>query len=68
MKPTSRPSGVSLLLLVGLGVGSQAGPMTYLSPRTGKQYVVVTAGGAPQSTDRGDYVIAYALPEGEQKD
>jgi len=24
--------------------------------------VVVTAGGARQSPDRGDYVIAYALP------
>jgi len=29
--------------------------------------VVVTAGGARQSTDRGDYVIAYALPEDEHK-
>jgi quinate dehydrogenase (quinone) len=44
-----------------LPVGSQGGPMSYKSPRTGKQYVVVTAGGARQSTDRGDYVIAYAL-------
>ena len=45
-----------------LPVGSQGGPMTYVSPKTGKQYVVVTAGGARQSTDRGDYVISYALP------
>ena len=45
-----------------LPVGSQGGPMTYVSPKTGKQYIVVTAGGARQSTDRGDYVIAYALP------
>ena len=45
-----------------LPVGSQGGPMTYRSPRTGKQYVVITAGGARQSPDRGDYVIAYALP------
>ncbi len=37
-------------------------PMTYVSPRTGKQYVVVTAGGASQSPAKGDYVIAYALP------
>ncbi|WP_296268034.1 glucose/quinate/shikimate family membrane-bound PQQ-dependent dehydrogenase [Pseudomonas sp. UBA6562] len=50
-----------------LPVGSQGGPMTYVSPKTGKQYVVVTAGGARQSTDRGDYVIAYALPEDEHK-
>ncbi|MGY0799577.1 membrane-bound PQQ-dependent dehydrogenase, glucose/quinate/shikimate family [Lysobacter sp. A286] len=47
-----------------LPVGSQAGPMTYVSPDTGRQYVVVTAGGARTSPDRGDYVIAYALPQG----
>ena len=46
-----------------LPVGSQGGPMTYRSPETGKQYIVITAGGARQSPDRGDYVIAYALPE-----
>ncbi|WNW13277.1 glucose/quinate/shikimate family membrane-bound PQQ-dependent dehydrogenase [Pseudomonas sp. DTU_2021_1001937_2_SI_NGA_ILE_001] len=45
-----------------LPVGSQGGPMTYVSPKTGKQYVVITAGGARQATQRGDYVIAYALP------
>ena len=45
-----------------LPVGSQGGPMTYVSPKTGKQYVVITAGGARQSSDRGDYVMAYALP------
>jgi quinate dehydrogenase (quinone) len=44
-----------------LPVGSQGGPMTYVSPKSGKQYVVITAGGARQSTDRGDYVIAYTL-------
>jgi quinate dehydrogenase (quinone) len=46
-----------------LPVGSQGGPMTYQSPKTGRQYVVVTAGGARQSPDRGDYVIAYALKQ-----
>jgi quinate dehydrogenase (quinone) len=45
-----------------LPVGSQGGPITYRSPRTGKQYVVITAGGARQSPKRGDYVLAYALP------
>ncbi|WP_343527565.1 membrane-bound PQQ-dependent dehydrogenase, glucose/quinate/shikimate family [Sphingomonas sp.] len=45
-----------------LPVGSQGGPMSYKSPRTGKQYVIVTAGGARQSPQRGDYVIAYKLP------
>ena len=43
-------------------VGSQGGPISYRSPVSGKQYVVVTAGGARQSPDRGDYVIAYRLP------
>ena len=48
-----------------LPVGSQGGPMTFVSPKTGKQYVVITASGARQSADRGDYVIAYALPDKE---
>jgi quinate dehydrogenase (quinone) len=46
-----------------LPVGSQGGPMTYVSPKSGRQYVVITAGGARQSPDRGDLVIAYALPD-----
>lgn len=45
-----------------LPVGSQGGPMSYVSPNTGKQYVVITAGGARQSPDRGDAVIGYRLP------
>jgi quinate dehydrogenase (quinone) len=45
-----------------LPVGSQGGPMSYKSPKTGKQYVVITAGGARQSPVRGDYVVAYKLP------
>lgn len=44
-------------------VGSQGTPMAYVSPKSGRQYVVVVAGGARQSPDRGDYVIAYALPK-----
>lgn len=46
-----------------LPVGSQGGPMSYKSPNTGRQYVVISAGGARQSPDRGDYIIAYALPD-----
>ncbi|BDR09876.1 membrane-bound PQQ-dependent dehydrogenase, glucose/quinate/shikimate family [Comamonas thiooxydans] len=46
-----------------LPVGSQGGPMSYVSPRSGRQYVVITAGGARQSPKRGDYVIAYALAQ-----
>ncbi|CAD7339777.1 membrane-bound PQQ-dependent dehydrogenase, glucose/quinate/shikimate family [Sphingomonadales bacterium 56] len=45
-----------------LPAGSQATPMSYLSPRTGRQYVVVAAGGTPYSARVGDYVVAYALP------
>lgn len=45
-----------------LPVGGQATPMSYVSPSSGRQYVVIAAGGARQSQDRGDYVIAYALP------
>lgn len=48
-----------------LPVGGQATPMTYRSPKSGRQYVVVVAGGARLSPDRGDYVIAYALPKKE---
>jgi len=46
-----------------LPVGSQGGPMSYVSPKDGKQYILISAGGARQSPDRSDYVIAYALPD-----
>lgn len=46
-----------------LPVGSQGGPMTYISPKTHKQYVLISAGGARQSPDRGDYIIAYTLDD-----
>jgi len=42
--------------------GSQGGPITFKSPDIDRQYAVISAGGARQSPDRGDYVIAYALP------
>ena len=36
--------------------------MTYVSPRTGKQYVVIAAGGHGfMNTTMGDYVVAYSL-------
>ncbi|WP_160008912.1 membrane-bound PQQ-dependent dehydrogenase, glucose/quinate/shikimate family [Rhizobium sp. 18055] len=44
-----------------LPVGASATPMTYVSPITGKQYVVVSVGGAPYSRDVGDYVMAFSL-------
>jgi quinate dehydrogenase (quinone) len=46
-----------------LPVGAGGTPMTYVSPTSGRQFVVVTAGGARRMPDRGDYVVAYALPE-----
>ncbi|MGR9296975.1 membrane-bound PQQ-dependent dehydrogenase, glucose/quinate/shikimate family [Rhizobium leguminosarum] len=44
-----------------LPVGSSATPMTYVSPKTGKQYVLISVGGAPYSKDIGDYVLAFSL-------
>jgi quinate dehydrogenase (quinone) len=45
-----------------LPVGASATPMTYISPKTGRQYVVVSVGGAAHSPDVGDYVMSFALP------
>jgi quinate dehydrogenase (quinone) len=45
-----------------LPVGGQSTPLVYVSPKDGKQYVVVTAGGGRTAPARGDYIIAYALP------
>ncbi|WP_138467892.1 membrane-bound PQQ-dependent dehydrogenase, glucose/quinate/shikimate family [Poseidonocella sp. HB161398] len=47
-----------------LPVGSQGTPISYVSPEDGRQYIVISAGGARQSADRGDYLVAFALPEG----
>ena len=42
----------------------QAGPMTYVSPKTGKRYVVIPAGGhISMQIDIGDAVVAFALPD-----
>ncbi len=48
-----------------LPVGGQGAPMSYIG-KDGQQYVVVVAGGATRTgtnDNRGDYVIAYALPK-----
>ncbi|MEZ5736826.1 MAG: PQQ-binding-like beta-propeller repeat protein, partial [Novosphingobium sp.] len=46
-----------------LPAGGQAGPISYVSTKTGRQYVVIAAGGHSLiGTKLGDYVIAYALP------
>src|SRR5690606_41552373 len=45
-----------------LPAGGQANPMIY--EQNGRQYLVIMAGGHHfMETPRGDYVIAYALPE-----
>lgn len=45
--------------------GSQATPMSYFDQASGRQFIVVTAGGARYNpNDRGDWIIAFALPEG----
>ena len=45
-----------------LPVGAEATPMTYLSPRSGRQFVAISAGGNSATTQKGDYIVAYALP------
>ena len=46
-----------------LPAGGQATPMTYRAGRDQRQYVVVAAGGhGTLDTERGDFVIAFALP------
>jgi quinoprotein glucose dehydrogenase len=46
-----------------LPAGGQATPMTFTSPKSGRQFIVVSAGGHPAlRTTRGDYLVAYALP------
>jgi quinoprotein glucose dehydrogenase len=44
-----------------LPAGARMTPMTYVSGRDGRQYVVVTAGGGKEF-GVGDYVMAFALP------
>ncbi|MGJ8515877.1 membrane-bound PQQ-dependent dehydrogenase, glucose/quinate/shikimate family [Carnimonas bestiolae] len=46
-----------------LPVGGQSTPMSYVSPNTHRQYVVVTASGSRGQPARGDYVIAYSLDD-----
>jgi glucose dehydrogenase len=44
-----------------LPAGARMTPMTYVSGRDGRQYVVITAGGGKEF-GVGDYVMAFALP------
>ncbi len=47
-----------------LPAGGQANPMSYMI--NGKQYIVIAAGGhAGMGTRTGDYILAYALDDGQ---
>ena len=47
-----------------LPAGGQSNPMTYLSPTSGRQFVVIAAGGHVLSQSKlGDAIVAYALPK-----
>ena len=51
-----------------LPAGGQATPMTYRSSRSGRQFVVIAAGGhLMMNTKVGDYIIAYALPKADKR-
>ena len=53
-----------LVWRVALPAGGHASPMSYISKKSGRQFVVIAAGGnAPLSSGVGDYVMAYALPK-----
>ncbi|MFD1198011.1 membrane-bound PQQ-dependent dehydrogenase, glucose/quinate/shikimate family [Brucella gallinifaecis] len=50
------------LVKVPLPVGASATPMVFISPENGKEYVVLSVGGAAHSA-AGDYLMAFTLPE-----
>jgi membrane-bound PQQ-dependent dehydrogenase (glucose/quinate/shikimate family) len=51
-----------------LPAGGQATPMTYISPKSGRQFVVIAAGGNHvMQSPTGDYVVAFALPSNSVK-
>ena len=43
--------------------GTESTPMSYVTPKSGRQMVVITVGGAVGSAESADYVIAFALPD-----
>ncbi|MCE0743670.1 membrane-bound PQQ-dependent dehydrogenase, glucose/quinate/shikimate family [Acetobacter sicerae] len=46
-----------------LPAGAPAAPLVFRSPKTGKEYVVISAGGMSHSPDVSDEIIAYTLPD-----
>lgn len=50
------------LAKVALPIGASATPMVFISPENGKEYVVLSVGGAAHS-NTGDYLMAFTLPD-----
>lgn len=48
-----------------LDIGASATPMTWVSPKTGRQYVALATGGAIMEAAPGNHLVAYALPLGK---
>ena len=47
-----------------LPAGGQATPMTYISPGSGRQFVVIAAGGSKAlNAKHGNYILGFALPK-----
>ena len=52
-----------LLWKADLPAGGNAGPMSYIGATSGRQFVVIAAGGnAPLSSGRSDKIVAFAIP------
>jgi quinoprotein glucose dehydrogenase len=50
-----------------LPAGGHASPMSYISRKSGRQFVVIAAGGnLALSSGVGDYLVAYALPKADR--
>lgn len=45
-----------------LPMGNGTTPMTYVSPQSGRQFVVISAGGNRSLPARGDYIVGFSLP------
>ena len=58
-----RPLCIDIIRRARRPAGGQAAPMTYVSNKTGRQYVVIAAGGHQRmGTTIGDSLVAYTLP------
>ena len=46
-----------------LPIGANTTPMMYTSAKSDRQFVVISAGGNRSMPERGDYIVAFALPK-----